>query len=880
MVWTRFLSYPISSGPLVKGDADPQVSLKDFVEALAKADAEVKKLNADTPDESARVFVSPLFTFQGTPAFDFESMATIVQGVADASKRFKGMLIVPGSILWKLPNKAEVQAAKKDFKDYPFAKPASLALDEPTTFNTTPAICDGKVIHVIHWRFESGPLTLDDPASFFGVKGTAWSQDEFWKRWKDKVKVVDASGKIVPPAVANVFEWGDELVGIEPWSDHTDGCLKKEGKKTVGLQVVLGYGAEVVPASVAIDAPGALVSVDGSKPDKKWQLEHGLAIVRASKDVDASGKPSTTYHPPLADKKALYSDAGKVAAGPLVICEWHIAVGGAKSHVDLLKGKPLSTLIEDPEPPKDDSKQVIQYVRLNDAGKHYDSFHDFLVAHYPEFAKRPERERECKELWDTLIKILEDQDRELAKKLLTELFPKYGLKPLDRKVAKVFWSGERGKQMAKDLADNFEEVEALESSDIGKLLDSLNEGIFSDAGSRAGLLWDITSDYFARGTTGDKRNTDDALGYVHVYMEHGLTKNSVFFDKELPQMRELQKKGVIRDIIVHVLDKKTGDWLPEFSIDSKHLKLMCDKYRAKDVEIHEEGKQKTRKIWVPHKFYKPFDVGNLRRVLDKLRDTRKDFPGRGGLEGITVLPRFCLVNGVFANPKREMGGTVVNIFDYESPKEKRIFFPQMSVGEVFETLAFVDDYLVHEMTFLANVPDEVRYIDDALVYAVGKGPQQVQAIRKVTDEKAKDLYAEVMVASQLKYGNKMPEWADPKWRRENGVITEATPATLDTNVDPDKIPPPPPPPYVAPKVDIPFKIDKSWKPKVWASDLPYEKDLVKTILKRDEKYKRGVTEEALEQLIAMPAKSTNEAMSEARGKIATLRELLEPPAGK
>ena len=156
----------------------------------------------------------------------------------------------------------------------------------------------------------------------------------------------------------------------------------------------------------------------------------------------------------------------------------------------------------------------------------------------------------------------------------------------------TFWSGPSVKGAAQTGLDFAKTLPGRVINKVeGPLIKAFAENAFKGNKLDTGLiigLWEAMSIQYAQGSKGD----------VHLYLLDGITSvNSVFWNRELPKLREGQQNGLIGEIYIHTLqpqklvlyDERKARVREEKAKDADESTLKKLEKQAQDVLIRPEA---------------------------------------------------------------------------------------------------------------------------------------------------------------------------------------------------------------------------------------------------------------------------------------------------
>lgn len=236
---------------------------------------------------------------------DYGEMGLIVDGLIKLSKNYPDTLIAPGSILWAIPGKKEVEAPKSK---WPWAKQETMVIETPIVYNTCPIVANGKLVHVYHKQFWGLDTKSADGQVFaFEPKGALESLQDF----KTKCKSVGADGKPVKAVICNLFKYENLEFGIEICADHSvdgKGVITKEcAGKTVDIHLLVSCGMFILGPSIAARPGGFIIHTDGGNTTGPNLQKTGLGWVKCT----AKGK----FEPDPKKQNLIYKADGKTFIG-------------------------------------------------------------------------------------------------------------------------------------------------------------------------------------------------------------------------------------------------------------------------------------------------------------------------------------------------------------------------------------------------------------------------------------------------------------------------------------------------------------------------------------------------------------------------------------
>lgn len=251
------------------GYNDPKEAVSQLKIAFHAAHTHVKKLN--DPADVLPVFLAPEWVFRkpqvkladdkGKPRaanqfFSYGEMGTIVDELLKLTKSQKETLVIPGSILWAIPGKQEVEKPKKK---WPWADAEKMVVDIAIAYNTTPVMCGGKLVHFCHKQVWGLDTAVKDGQIFaFEPKQTI----EALTDWKERCKTVSDKGKELKPVLANTFDHAGLRFGIEICADHNGpGCVGKG--KPVDVHVLISCGMFLRGEAIGARVGGLVLHTDG-----------------------------------------------------------------------------------------------------------------------------------------------------------------------------------------------------------------------------------------------------------------------------------------------------------------------------------------------------------------------------------------------------------------------------------------------------------------------------------------------------------------------------------------------------------------------------------------------------------------------------------------
>ncbi|HEX6373321.1 MAG TPA: hypothetical protein VF006_30640 [Longimicrobium sp.] len=327
----------------------------------------------------------------------------------------------------------------------------------------------------------------------------------------------------------------------------------------------------------------------------------------------------------------------------------------------------------------------------------YELFSKNEQVYFEEFKKRVQEVRgtvtdeQVEGLWKLIVDCFKQKDVKLAHAFL-EYAAKIGLQPLQAPSERIFWSGTNSRAHAYKISQPPPKPTALETTDIGRLLDKLS--VFKAVPwELSTLLWALVSRYFGMGATGD----------IHVYLDGGFAIGNVFWNDELPVLRLMQRYGAVRNIVIHIWHTKESRWLREFAIDSDKLLLVYDK--GKRIPAPTLDNQNATRS---HRFDKPVKLAPLRRFFEHfMQSTEREHP--------LVLYDFRKETCIYARPERKSHGLEIKLFEYGSEQAKTLTVVETSAEKAFERLPVVEKFLMANYRLFVQLPAELAYRDDAFL---------------------------------------------------------------------------------------------------------------------------------------------------------------------